>query len=94
MSETAIVHTDGVLGGEPRLDGRRISVLQVADLVLEAGHSPEYVADRLGVSLAEVHTALAYYYDNPDEMDRIRSRHEELEARLAERATPPERPAP
>lgn len=54
-----IVTTENVLGGEPRLEGRRISVLQVADMVLDAGRSPEYVADQLGISLAAVHTALA-----------------------------------
>lgn len=94
MAGTDIVRTEGVLGGEPRLEGRRISVVQIADLVLEAGHSVEWVADQLDVSLAEVHTALAYYYDNPDEMDRIRDRHAELEGLLREQATSPERPEP
>jgi uncharacterized protein (DUF433 family) len=87
---TDIVRTDGVLGGEPRLDGHRISVLQVADLVLEAGHEPEYVADQLDISLADVHSALAYYYEHPDEMDTIRERHDRLEAELEERAVTPE----
>jgi uncharacterized protein (DUF433 family) len=87
---TDIVRTDGVLGGEPRLDGHRISVLQVADMVLEAGHEPEYVADQLGISLADVHSALAYYYEHPDEMDATRERHDHLETKLAERAVAPE----
>jgi len=87
---TDIVRTDGVLGGEPRLDGHRISVLQVADMVLEADHEPEYVADQLGISLADVHSALAYYYEHPDEMDAIRERHNHLETKLAERAATPD----
>ncbi|QLH81223.1 DUF433 domain-containing protein [Halosimplex pelagicum] len=87
---TDIVHTDGVLGGKPRLKGHRISVLQIADMVLDAGHSPEYVADQLGISLSDVHTALAYYYDNPDEMDEIRDRNEQLENRLREQAITPD----
>jgi uncharacterized protein (DUF433 family) len=87
---TDIVQTDGILGGEPRLDGHRISVLQVADMVLEAGHEPEYVADQLGISLADVHSALAYYYEHPDEMDAIRERHDHLETKLSERAAVPE----
>jgi len=94
MAGTDIVRTEGVLGGEPRLEGKRISVIQIADLVLEAGHSVEWVADQLDVSLAEVHTALAYYYDNPDEMDKIRARHAELEELLREQATKPERLEP
>ena len=87
---TDIVRTDGVLGGEPRLDGHRISVLQVADMVLEAGHQPEYVADQLDISLAEVHSALAYYYEHPSEMDEIRERHDRLESELAERTATPD----
>lgn len=87
---TEIVRTDGVLGGEPRLDGHRITVLQIADMVLEAGQSPEYVADQLEVSLAAIHTALAYYYENPDEMDAIRDRHVELEGMLDEQSVTPD----
>lgn len=85
-----IVRTDGVLGGKPRLAGHRISVLPVADMVLDAGYSPEYVADQLAISLSDVHTALAYYYDNPDEMDEIRERNERLETQLRERAITPD----
>lgn len=85
---TKIVSTEGILGGEPRLDGRRISVLQIADMVRD-GESPEYVADQLDVTLAEVHTALAYYYDHPDEMRDLRDRHRELEATLEERSLSP-----
>jgi len=85
-----IVRTDDVLGGDPRLDGHRISVLQVADMVLDGGDAPEYVADQLGISLGKVHTALAYYYDNPDEMEAVRERHVELESTLGERTVTPD----
>lgn len=87
---TDIVRTDGVLGGQPRLEGRRISVLQVVEMVLEADNSPEYVADQLGISLADVHAALSYYYDHPDEMEALRERQQVLEAELEERAASPE----
>jgi len=87
---TEIVRTGDVLGGDPRLDGRRISVLQIADMILEADRSPEYVADQLDISLAEVHTALAYYYDHADEIETIRDRHDRLESSLDERAASPE----
>lgn len=85
-----IVHTEGVLGGEPRLEGHRISVLQVADMVLDAGYSPEHVADQLGISLAEVHTALAYYYEHPEEMETLRERHRELDGELREQSVAPD----
>lgn len=85
-----IVRTDGVLGGEPRLEGRRVSVIQVADLLLEGDHEPSYVADQLDLSLADVHTAMAYYYEHPEEMEQIRERHVELEARLESESSAPE----
>lgn len=73
-----IVETEDVLGGKPRLEGRRISVLQIAEMVVDAGDEPAEVADQLDVSLAEVHGALSYYYDHIDEMERLRQRRAEL----------------
>ncbi|CCQ35816.1 DUF433 domain protein [Natronomonas moolapensis 8.8.11] len=73
-----VVTTEGVLGGKPRLDGRRVSVLQVAELVLECNDDPADVADQLDLSLAEIHEALAYYYNNVDEMETYRHQREEL----------------
>ena len=83
-----VVKTPDVLGGEPRLDGHRISVLQVVDPVL-GGHSAAAVADQLDVGLAEVHEALAYYYNHPDEMEAIREEYTELEDDLRERSNAP-----
>lgn len=87
---TEIVSTDGVLGGDPRLDGRRISVLQIADMVIDADRSPASVADQLDVSLAEFHAALSYYDDNPEEIDAVRDRHDRLEATIADEAVSPD----
>ena len=72
-----IVSTDAVMGGEPRLAGRRVSVRQIAELAIDAGNAPAEVADQLGISLAEVHLALAYHYANPEEMQAVRERHRE-----------------
>lgn len=81
-----IVRTEDVLGGKPRIEGHRISVLQVAEMVREGDYSPDDVADQLGLTLAEVHTALAYYYDNPDEMQAVRERREALIEELRDEA--------
>ncbi len=86
-----IVETEDTLGGEPRLDGRRISVMQIAEMYIDGGMSPETVADQLEVGLDEVHEALAYYYKHPEEMDEIRERHRKLEDELRERSETPER---
>ena len=85
-----IVTTEDVLGGKPRLEGRRVSVLQVAELVLDVGDDPATVADQLDLSLADVHEALAYYYANVDEMEAQRRRREELVERLAEESHVPD----
>lgn len=89
MADTEIVRTEGVLGGEPRLAGQRISVIQIADMVHETDWSPAEVAHQLTIPEAAVETALDYYEAHPAEMERVRARHAELEERLREQATPP-----
>lgn len=71
MSE--IVSTDDILGGAPRIEGRRIGVHHVARRVIDAGQPPEQVAADHDLDIADVHRALAYYYDHPDEMRAVQS---------------------
>jgi uncharacterized protein (DUF433 family) len=77
----AIVRDEAVLGGEPRIEGTRVGVRHVAGSVIDAGQTPAYVADQLDVSLGAVYEALAYYYDNIEE---IRS-FEQANARARDR---------
>ncbi|MBS1264072.1 MAG: hypothetical protein MAG715_01271 [Methanonatronarchaeales archaeon] len=77
-----IVKTEGVLSGKARIEGKRISVYQIGEMVLEAGFSPERVADQLDLSLGEVYSALAYYYEHLDEMEEIRKRWAKIEEDL------------
>jgi uncharacterized protein (DUF433 family) len=58
---------------EPHVEGSRITVRYLHDRVEERGLRPETVADRHGLDLADVYTALAYYHDNPAEMTASRS---------------------
>lgn len=71
MSE--IVSTDDVLGGAPRIDGRRIGVHHIAKRVIDAGESPEQVTADYDLDIADVHRALTYYYDHPEEMRTVES---------------------
>ena len=73
---SGIVSTDGVMGGQPRIEGRRISVLQIVEWVHEEGMNPETVTTEFGLDMAETYRALAYYYENIDEMDAWRDRRE------------------
>ena len=87
-----IVATEGVLGGEPRLDGRRISVRQVAELAIEGANPPADIADQLEITVAEVHLALAYYYANPEEMADVQEQYQEAVADAKDQALePPEK---
>lgn len=73
-----IVKTPDVLGGDPRIDGHRIGAYHVYRRYVEGGETPETIASSYGISIAEVHAALAYAFDNPDEMRDIEERNREL----------------
>lgn len=81
-----ITADDDVLHGLPRLEGTRVSVLDVSDAVLSAGRTPAEAASGLGITLGDVYEALAYYYNNPEEMRHFRDRRaadrDDLEARV------------
>lgn len=68
-----IVSTDGVLGGAPRIEGRRIGVHHIAKRIVDAGESPEQVAADYDLDIVDVYRALVYYYDHPDEMRQIQA---------------------
>lgn len=57
--------------GEPHIRDRRISVRQVYALVEDREVSPETVADRYDLDVADVYHALAYYHDHPREMSEV-----------------------
>ena len=73
-----IVSTDDVLGGAPRIEGRRIGVHHVAKRVVDTGESPEQVAADYGLDIADVYRALVYYYDNPEEMRRVQAERQSV----------------
>jgi uncharacterized protein (DUF433 family) len=82
-----IVKTPGVRGGKPRVDGTRV---RVSDLVclLKRGFTPEQMRAHLSdrpLTLAEVHSALAYYYDHPEEIEAEFAREEEAETNFEQR---------
>ena len=70
--------TPGTCGGKPRIAGHRI---RVQDIVVEYEYwrrDPEEIVYHYpSITLADVHAALAYYYDNMDEIRKdIRSERE------------------
>lgn len=73
----AITRDEKVLGGEPRIEGTRVGVRHVAEMVIEGGRTPTCVSDQLSVSLSEVYEALSYYYDNTEEIREVRRKNNE-----------------
>jgi uncharacterized protein (DUF433 family) len=79
-----IVLTPGVCGGKPRIAGHRIKVAHVAVWHERERLSPaEIIAQHPGVTLGDVHAALAYYHDHRDEIDADIRAGEEAAERLA-----------
>ena len=65
-----IEQTPGVAGGKPRIAGHRITVQDIAIWHQRMGKSVEEICADYDLGLADVHAALAYYFDHRDEIDR------------------------
>jgi uncharacterized protein (DUF433 family) len=76
-----ITHNPRVLGGRACIDDTRIRVLDIVQL-LQEGRRPEEMLDVFAVplTLAQVHAALAYYYDHPQEVEEAYRDGERWEA--------------
>ena len=83
---------EGVLGGEPRIEGTRVAVRHVAGKVVDGGYAPAYVADQFDLSLASVYEALSYYYDNVEEMRELERENEAAFERVRETSLKPKEP--
>lgn len=66
-------------GGEPCVARTRVPVRRVGRLVEQHGRTPAEAAAHYELSVSDVHRALAYYHDHPEEMARYDRRDGELE---------------
>jgi uncharacterized protein (DUF433 family) len=62
--------TPGVVGGKPRIAGRRISVEDIQFWHERQGLCADEIATEYDLTLADVYAALAYYFDHREEIDR------------------------
>src|SRR5688500_13777925 len=84
-----ITKTPGACGGRACIVGRRIRVMDVVVWHEMRGVSPQgIVAEFPGITLADVHAALAYDFDNVEEIENEFRKDEEW-ARWAEANCPP-----
>jgi uncharacterized protein (DUF433 family) len=73
-----ITKTPGICGGRACLAGHRIRVMDVVALHERRGMSPEEIAYQYpGVTLSDIHAALAYYFDNRAEIEEEFRKDEE-----------------
>jgi uncharacterized protein (DUF433 family) len=72
---------EGASGPKPRIAGSRIRVQDVAIWYEKLGMSPDEIVDQFPtITLADVHAALAYYWDHRDEIEQnIIADHEFVE---------------
>jgi uncharacterized protein (DUF433 family) len=84
---THIVQTPDIAGGKPRIAGHRITVGQVAMWHELMGLSADEIATAYNLSLGDVYAALAYYFDNQQEIDLLQERNEQFVQQL-QQATP------
>ena len=72
MATTAadrIAKTPGVCGGRARIAGHRVRVLDIVAWSEHQGMTPDEIASSVpSVTLADIHAALAYYFDHVDEI--------------------------
>jgi uncharacterized protein (DUF433 family) len=81
-----IEKTPGVVGGKARIAGHRVRVLDIVAWHEKRGRSPdEIVALFPGITLADVHAALTYYFDHREEIEAEIRAEVELADRLQTR---------
>jgi uncharacterized protein (DUF433 family) len=61
--------TPGICGGKPRIAGHRIKVSDVAIWHERLGMTADEIASTYKIALADVHAALAYYFDHTEEIE-------------------------
>jgi uncharacterized protein (DUF433 family) len=65
-----VTNDPAVCGGSAIIHGTRFPVRSVVMYVLQHGLTPEELVDKFPhLSLAQIHDALAYYYDNRQEIE-------------------------
>jgi uncharacterized protein (DUF433 family) len=76
-----VVRLEGVCGGEPVIDGLRVTVRHVVTL-RRHGETTLEIADALGVTEAQVFHALSYFFDHRDEILALIAQEEQAHARF------------
>jgi len=77
MSTTVrIVKTPDVLHGKPRIEGTRIGIFQVGELVNRQGWTVEDLISEFELDEEQARVALDYYDEHPELVDTLRAQHQ------------------
>ena len=79
-----ITSRPGVLGGKPCISGHRIAVEHIVIWHERLSDSADKIASDYDLELADVYSALAYYFAHREEIDRSIREGEDLVRRLRE----------
>jgi uncharacterized protein (DUF433 family) len=80
VTKPYITKTPGVCGGKACIAGHRIRVMDIVVWHEMRGYCADEIVDMFpGITLAEVHAALAYYFDNRAEIEADFQRDRELD---------------
>ncbi|MGC8643553.1 MAG: DUF433 domain-containing protein [Isosphaeraceae bacterium] len=77
-----ITRLEGVCGGEPVVDGLRVTFRHVATLHVRGETIPE-ISSALGLTEAQVFHALSYYFDHCDEITAMMAEEEQAHAEFS-----------
>ena len=79
-----IARLEGVCGGEPVVDGLRVTVRHVATLH-QRGESVAEIGEALAITEAQVFHALSYFFDHRDEILALIAEEEQAHERFTRR---------
>lgn len=65
---TMITSSPEIRGGRPRVAGTGMTVMRIAGWY-KLGFTPEEISRKIGLSLAQIYAALAYYHANREAID-------------------------
>jgi uncharacterized protein (DUF433 family) len=79
LAPQRITKTPGICGGRACIAGHRIRVMDIVVWHQMRGYSPDEVVDMFpGITLADVHAALAYYFEHREEIEADFQREREV----------------
>lgn len=89
VDKQRITKTPGTCGGRACIAGHRIRVMDIVAWHVMRGYTAAKIVEEIypSITLADVHAALAYYFDNVEDIDKD-FRNDEEWARWAEANCP------